>query len=83
MKAAWQFKQEWEQENFIRLVNLSDKTLNAFHQFLKQFRLILSLIFFISYKIADITLAIVLVSLATETSLRCKRDEEWIFRQIK
>ncbi len=83
MKAAWQYKQEWEEINFLRLTVCTRKIAHYFCFGAKTINQVASFLLFIAYCALKIVLACCYLLVATKTSLRNTKEEEWIFRQIK
>lgn len=83
MKAAWQYKERWEEENFLRLVSLAENSWRTVYFLIRKINLVLSVAIFIAYKAIKFVLALTCLILTTEMSLRETKEETWMFRQIK
>lgn len=84
MKAARNYTERWEAENWLRL----NETLNRAHLVLnllfKGLIILLNLALYAVYNLAKyILLTIRLIFLTETTHVRLEREETWIFRSIK
>lgn len=70
MKAAREYKEQWEEANWLRLIYLANQFNSVLYNLLK--------------KAAKALFLIIKLLLLTEPGLnRIEKDETWIFRQIK
>ncbi|MEQ1722027.1 MAG: hypothetical protein ABL930_02550 [Pseudobdellovibrio sp.] len=84
MKAAKQYKQQWEEANWIRLLFLANRIYEALNQIFKYILIGANVFLFIIYQAFKAFWLILKLLLLTEPSLiRIEKDETWIFRQIK
>ncbi len=84
MKAAKNYKERWEEENLLLLINFSQnffERLWRIYSFVYKF---MNVSLYIFYKLSEALLLILkLVFLSEPMIIRMERDESWIFRQIK
>lgn len=84
MKAAKQYKEQWEELNWLRLIYLGKQISELFNVIFKKITIALNLFLFISYLVIKTLWLFIKLLLLTEPSIqRIERDETWIFRQIK
>ena len=84
MKAAREYKQQWEEANWLRLIYLANHLSEAFYKLLKKALIVINVFLYIIYQAFKGLLLIVKLLLLTQPSLnKIERDETWIFRQIK
>lgn len=84
MKAVKEYREQWEEENFMRLLNASIMTFNFFRKAGKRLSTVLNILLFIGYQAVKGLFMIVKLLFLTESSIqKIERDETWIFRQIK
>jgi hypothetical protein len=72
MKAVRQYKQQWEEEQFLQLVHFAEQIYKA-----------LNLFIYISYQLIKLVFNLIHLVLFTETNHQLIKDEQWIYRQIK
>lgn len=84
MKAAKEYKEEWEEANYIRLIYLANAINEKINKLLKQAIIAANVLLYITYQAArGLYLIIKLLLLSEPNITRIERDETWIFRQIK
>ena len=84
MKEAREYKQQWEEANWLRLIYLANQFSEAFYKLLKKALIIINVFLYIIYQAFKGLLLIIKLLLLTQPSLnKIERDETWIFRQIK
>lgn len=84
MKAAREYKQQWEEANWIRLIYLAGQLSEIINKILKNTAIAINVALYIIYQAIKGLLLIIKLLLLTEPSLnKIERDETWIFRQIK
>lgn len=84
MKAAKQYKQQWEEANWIRLLFIANRIYEALNKIFKNVLIGVNVFLFIIYQALKAGWLIVKLLFLTEPSLiRIEKDETWIFRQIK
>ena len=84
MKAAKEYKEHWEEVNFLRLLHLAIEIHRTLNKYLKRAIVIFNVLLYIVYQAAKGLFLIIKLLLLTEPSLnRIERDETWIFRHIK
>lgn len=84
MKAAREYRQQWEEANWLRLIYLAHQLSEVFYKILKKALVITNVFLYILYQAIKGLLLIIKLLLLTQPSLnKIERDETWIFRQIK
>lgn len=84
MKAAREYRQQWEEANWLRLIYLANQLSEVFYKILKKALVITNVFLYIVYQAIKGLLLIIKLLLLTQPSLnKIERDETWIFRQIK
>ena len=83
MKAAWQHKREWEEDNLLRLIILSKKFSRLSYFLLKKISLFASIVIFIAYVAIKLIFELILTLLASEPAIRPVKEETWMFQQLK
>lgn len=84
MKAAKEYKQQWEEANWLRLIYLAGQLSEIINKILKKTAIAINVALYIIYQTIKGLLLIIKLLLLTEPSLnKIERDETWIFRQIK
>lgn len=84
MKAAKEYKAQWEEVNWLRLVYLANSINRSIYKLFRYGVIVFNVLLFISYKAVKALALIIKFLLLSEPSLnRYERDETWIFRQIK
>lgn len=84
MKAAKQYKQQWEEANWLRLIYLANQLSSVLYKLFKKTAIVINVFLFIIYQAVKALFLIIQLLFLTEPALkRIERDETWIFRQIK
>lgn len=83
MKAAKQYKEQWEELNFLRLMKFTENVLKLAGDFLSKANAITHVLLFIFYKLMVIAWRTGHVLLMTEPLVKVEKEETWIYRQIK
>ena len=84
MKAAKQYKEQWEEANLLRLIFLGNQAYEALNKLINRTLIAINILLFITYQAGKGLLLVIKLLLLTEPSLnKIERDETWIFRQIK
>ncbi|MGZ3689946.1 MAG: hypothetical protein ACXVAX_00495 [Pseudobdellovibrio sp.] len=84
MKAAKNYKEKWEEENLLLLINFSEQFFGRIwriYQFAYKF---MNVLLYVFYKLGEALLLILKLVFLSEPMLnKIEREESWIFRQIK
>ena len=84
MKAAKEYREQWEEANLLRLIVTAERVYEKINHFLKQAIIVLNVLVYIMFQAIKGLLLIIKLLLMTEPAInRIERDETWIFRQIK
>lgn len=84
MKAARNYTERWEAENWHRLNETLNKTYLVLNVLFKGTLILLNLALYAIYSLAKYTfLTIRLVFLTEINHVRLEREESWIFRSVK
>lgn len=84
MKAAKQYKEQWEEANWLRLVYLANILNKAGYKLFKNTAIAINVLLYLNYQVLKGLVLIVKIMFLTEPQLnRIEKDETWIFRQIK
>ena len=84
MKAAKQYKEHWEEINWLRLVYLAQAINRAIYKLFRSASAAINVLLYLSYQaIKGLILVIKLLLLSEPELRRIEKDETWIFRQIK
>jgi hypothetical protein len=83
MKAAKQYKRQWEEAQLLQLLELAEQTLKVLNFLLRKFKVITNLFLFLSYQMVILAVNIVKIALFAQKTELLVRDEQWIYRQIK
>ena len=84
MKAAKQYKEHWEEVNWLRLVYLANVINRAIYKLLRNAGIAINVLLYLSYQaIKGLVMVFKLLLLSEPELRRVERDETWIFRQIK
>ena len=84
MKAAKQYKEQWEEANLLRLIHIGSQAYEILSGLFTKTLIVINVLLFITYQAAKSLLIIIRLLLLTEPSInKIERDETWIFRQIK
>lgn len=83
MKAVKQYKEQWEEAQFLHLIELAEQAYEVLNFLYRKFKLILNLILFITYQVVKLLWNIARIAFFTQPINQIMRDEQWLFRQIK
>ncbi len=84
MKAAKNYKEKWEEENLLILINFAEHFYERSSRIYNSAYRFMNVLLFIFYKLSKAFLLILkLVFLSEPMINKIERDESWIFRQIK
>lgn len=84
MKAAKEYREQWEEANLLRLINIASQIYEKINNILKHAIVVLNVLLYILFQAAKGLLLIIKLLLLTEPALnKIEKDETWIFRQIK
>lgn len=84
MKAARNYTERWEAENWLRLNETLNRTYLVLRLLFKNILILLNLALYAIYSLAKyILLTFRLIFLTEITHVRLEREESWIFRSIK
>ncbi len=84
MKAAREYKEQWEEANWLRLIYLANQFNSVLYNLLKKAAIVINVFLYIIYQAVKALFLIIKLLLLTEPGLnRIEKDETWIFRQIK
>ncbi|MBY0451843.1 MAG: hypothetical protein K2P92_02330 [Bdellovibrionaceae bacterium] len=84
MKAARNYTERWEAENWLRLNETLNRTYLVLRLLFKNIVILLNLALYAIYSLAKyILLTLRLIFLTEINHVRLEREESWIFRSIK
>ncbi len=83
MKAAKHYKQQWEETQILRLLQLTEQSLKIFSFIYLKINVAFNLILFLTYLLIKFNFNLLKIALFTETHQQLVRDEQWLYRQIK
>lgn len=84
MKAVKEYREQWEEANWLRLIGIAGQIYEHTNRILKRALILFNVLLYITYQAGKGLYLIIKLLLLTEPQLnRIERDETWIFRQIK
>lgn len=83
MKAAKQYKEQWEEVNFLRLMRFIESVLKFTGAILAKTNAFTHVLLFLFYKLMVLAWRTGHVLLMTEPIVKIEKEETWIYRQIK
>lgn len=84
MKAARQYKQQWEEANWLRLIYIASQISLFFYKLFSKVLIVINVFIFIIYQALRGLILIIKLLLLTDSRInKIEKDETWIFRQIK
>lgn len=82
MKASKHFKVQWEEEQFLQLINFIEQFYKILFLSFKNMKVVLNVLIYIFYQCIKLVFNLIYLVLFSETIQKSIHEEHWIFRKF-